>query len=107
MVPLCLNEFVLLKSCQVESEQQKLQDLNQEHTQNLLVSDYAAYSRLCSVNFHTIDVPWEDFLWNDPGEPNNRQGEASFIGETGKSLSRMLLIENTLARKNGDVSKYC
>lgn len=49
MVPLCLNEFVLLKSCQVESEQQKLQDLNQEHTQNLLVSDYAAYSRLCSV----------------------------------------------------------
>lgn len=62
----------------------------------------------CAQYFHTIDVPWEDFLWNDPGEPNNRQGvAASFIGETGKSLSTVLLIENTLARKNGDVSKYC
>lgn len=39
--------LVLLKSCQVESEQQRLQDLNQEHTQNLLVSD-------CTVRFTYI-----------------------------------------------------
>ena len=41
--------MVLLKSSQVESEQQKLQDLNQEHTQNLLVSDeYTFYTADCA-----------------------------------------------------------
>ena len=76
MVPLFLYEFVLLKSCQVESEQQKLQDLNQEHTQNLLVSDYTAHFTQLIVlsTFRPLMTPARpgDFLWSHPGEPNNR-----------------------------------
>lgn len=61
----------------------------------------------CVQYFYIIDVFWEDFLWNDFGEFNNRQGVVFFIGEIGKSFSTVLLIENILVRKNGDVSKYC
>lgn len=106
MVPLCLNEFVLLKSCQVESEQQKLQDLNQEHTQNLLVSDYAAYSRLCSVlSYHWCPLGGLSVEWS--WRTQQQTGGGFLHWWDWKSLSTVLLIENTLARKNGDVSKYC
>ena len=44
--------MIALKSCQVEAEQQKLQDINQEHTQNLLVSGQRYYT--VNIVFYTL-----------------------------------------------------
>ena len=44
--------MIALKSCQVEAEQQKLQDINREHTQNLLVSGQRYYT--VNIVFYTL-----------------------------------------------------
>lgn len=58
------TDLVSLKSTKVESEQQRLQDLNQEHTQNLLVSDYFTCMNLVQVwPWGVVPSPLATIIW--------------------------------------------